>query len=77
MTKQGFQYQNKVYIWHKKELYRLPFQVGFKHFGLLKCTKWNDGYILGSQRKSSKQLQGMTTEINCDFKFIESDHLPF
>lgn len=77
MIKQGFQYQNKIYIWHKKELYRLPFQVNCNFFGLLKCKSWNDGYIIGSQRKSMSQLQGMTTEIISDFEFIESDNLPF
>ena len=77
MNRQGFQYQNKVYIWHEKELYRLPYNVNLSYYGLLKCTKWNDGYIIGSQRKSLKQLQGMTSDIKIDFEFIKSNHLPF
>jgi hypothetical protein len=77
MNYKGFNYLGKVYIWHEKELYRLPFESHQRYFGLLKCTKWNDGYILGSVRKSINQLRSMTKDIESDFVFEQHDDMPF
>ena len=77
MTYKGFEYLGKKYIWHKKELYRLPFTASFRSYGLLKCKKWKDGYILGESRKSLSQLQAMTTDIESDFVFIKDKDCPF
>jgi hypothetical protein len=77
MIYKGFQYLGKVYVWHKKELYRLPYNVDFRYYGLLKCKPWQDGYNLGNKRKSMKQLQSMTVTIKSDFRFQVHEDVPF
>ena len=60
----GFEYMGKKYVWHKKDLYRLPFQSGMNFYGILKCKKWTDrGYLLGAHRKSFSQLESMTVDV--------------
>ena len=76
MNYKGFEYMGKTYVWHKKELYRLPYLSNMRSFGLLKCKKWNEGYILGSVRKSKNQLKAMNTDIFSSFVFNEGEHLP-
>jgi hypothetical protein len=71
MKYKGFSYSGKTYVWREGELYRLPYTAHLRSFGLLKCKRWNDGYILGEDRKSGSQLQAMTTEIESDFEFID------
>jgi len=74
----GFYYANKKYIWHKKELYRMPFESGVRYFGVLKCAKWKDkGYILGSQRKSFRQLQAITVDVDYNLPIEEHLDTPF
>lgn len=78
MTYKGFNYLGKTYVWNKGDLYRLPYNVGYKYFGLLKCAKWlNKGLYIGSERKSFKQLQSMTTDIESSFIFHSSTDTPF
>lgn len=77
MIYKGFQYLKKIYIWHENDLYRLPFTSNLRNYGLLKCKKWKDGYILGESRKSLAQLQSMTTDIESDFVFIKDKDCPF
>lgn len=70
----GFEYNGKRYVWHKKELYRLPFESNKRFFGWLKCAKWLDkGFILGSQRKSFSQLQAITVDVEWS---IPNEHNP-
>lgn len=74
----GFEYANKRYVWHKKELYRMPFNSGFRYFGVLKCAKWVDkGYILGSQRKSFAQLKSMTVDVEWQLPIEKHVDTPF
>lgn len=77
MTYKGFEYLGKKYVWHKNELYRLPYTSNLRSYGILKCKKWKDGCILGDKRKSLSQLQAMTTEIESDFVFIKDTDCPF
>lgn len=74
--KYGFDYMGRTYAWHKKELYRLPFQIGLTFYGVKKCAKWKDGFYLGSQRKSRSQLEAMTNK-RIEFEFVESEDVPF
>jgi len=72
----GFDYMGKRYLWKNKELYRLPFQSDLNFYGVKKCTKWKDGYILGSQRKSLAQLKGMNNK-RIYYEIVESEYMPF
>jgi hypothetical protein len=61
----GFHYMGKMYVWHKGELYRLPYCVNLKWYKQIKCKKWLDkGYYLGSVKKSFLQLKEMTVDVN-------------
>jgi hypothetical protein len=73
----GFHYMGKCYVWHKKELYRLPFESNLKFYGVKKCAKWNDGYYLGSHRKSLSQLQSMTVDVDELINIVEDKDCPF
>lgn len=73
----GFIYNNKVYGWHEKELYRLPQNIGNRYYSKKKCAKWGDGYFLGSDRKSKNQLKSMTVVIDKEVQEIQSDDCPF
>jgi hypothetical protein len=77
MKYKGFKHSGKTYVWREGELYRLPYTAHFRSFGLLKCKRWNDGYILGADRKSGSQLIAMTTEIESDFEFQKNNDTPF
>ena len=77
MTYKGFKYNNKTYIWKSKQLFRLPYFHEKRGYGLHKCKSWKNGFILGNQRKSLKQLQGITIDIEVDFQFQESKDTPF
>lgn len=73
----GFSHSGKKYVWHKKKLYRLPFESNLRFYGLHECKPWKDGYIVGTQRKSLKQLRSMSVE-DIDFVFPqETDDTPF
>jgi len=73
----GFEYMGKTYVWYKNELYRMPMQVGRNFYGLKKCKPWNDGYIIGSSRKSMGQLIGMTTQIEAVIPVFDWPDCPF
>lgn len=73
----GFSYMGKCYLWKNKELYRLPFQSRFNFYGVKKCTKWKDGYLLGGQRKSLAQLEAMTVSVDYDIDLNVSSDCPF
>lgn len=77
MIYKGFEYLRKTYVWYKKELYRLPYTSNLRSYNLLKCKKWNDGFILGMSRKSMSQLKSMTTSVESDFQFIKDKYCPF
>lgn len=70
MEYKGFNYNGKTYVIHNNKIYRLPYKVGVKHFGLLECKKWGDGYILGDVRKSGRQIKGMLKILKVDFHFV-------
>ena len=74
----GFEYQGKKYLWHKKELYRLPFERNLRFYQLKKVAKWSDrGYILGSSRKSFGQLKIMTVDVSWTLPVEEHFDTPF
>jgi len=74
----GFEYNGKKYIWHKKELYRLPFESHKRYFGVLKCAKWQDkGFMLGMQRKSFRQLESMTVDVGWSLPIVTHKDTPF
>lgn len=78
--KYGIYYKGYLYGWLDKDLYRLP-KVGLKSFHLrkLKPIKVGNqiGYNLARDKKSMKQLESMTTEINYTLKKIVSKDCPF
>jgi len=68
----------KKYSWVKKELYRMPFQVGLRFYGVKKCAKWSDkGYFLGSHRKSFDQLKTMTVDVDYRVELNQHKDCPF
>lgn len=74
----GFEYQGKKYLWHKKELYRLPFDSKLRFYKLKKVARWSDrGYILGSSRKSFGQFKCMTIDVPWQFPVEDHSDLPF
>lgn len=73
----GLFHDGKIYGWHEKELYRLPQMIGKRFYPKKKCAKWNDGYFLGSDRKSKAQLKSMTVVIDKEIQEIESSDCPF
>lgn len=77
MTYKGFQYNNKTYVFHEKELYRLPYQEKKRAYGLHKCKRWRDGFILGKSRKSRKQVLAMIRNVKTDFVFPDHADLDF
>ena len=77
MTYKGFRYLGKTYIFKEADLFRLPFESNLRFYGIHKCKKWKDGFILGDKRKSKSQILSMLTDIETDFKFIEEKDCPF
>jgi hypothetical protein len=75
--KYGFFYDEKLYGWNKKKLYRLPQMIGTRFYGLKECAPWKDGFILGANRKSASQLKSMTVVINEEIQIVQGDDLPF
>lgn len=73
----GFHYMGKTYVWHKKHLYRLPYESKLHFYGLKKCAKWNDGYYLGSSKKSLSQLLSMTVDIDESIDIVKDKDCPF
>jgi hypothetical protein len=71
--KYGFTYQGIPYGWSKKQLYRLPYSKEQKHYKyekqeLIKVGN-RFGYLVARDRKSMKQLEKMTEEINYTYKY--------
>lgn len=77
MTYKGFQYLGKTYIFKEGDLFRLPFESHLRFFGIHKCKKWKDGFILGDKRKSKAQILAMLSDIESNFKFIEEKDCAF
>jgi hypothetical protein len=71
MSYKGFYYLGKTYIFKGADLFRLPFMSHLRFYGVYKCKKWKDGFILGDKRKSKGQIEAMLTDIETDFKFVE------
>ena len=79
--KKGFYYKGLLYGWKNKKLYRLPKMVNNRSLSLLELTKLkvgnNYGCIVGLDRKSMKQLEQLTTDINYIYEKIEHEDCPF
>ena len=60
----GVSYNGILYAWYEKELYRLPINIGNRHFGLKKLSKVaignNYGYRLSQKAFTISQLQEIT-----------------
>ena len=60
----GISYNEILYGWYEKELYRLPINIGSRYFGLKKLTKVpignNFGYRLSQRAFTISQLQEIT-----------------
>lgn len=72
--KYGFQHENFIYGWHKKELYRLPSLSGNRSYGLKKLDIIKVGNLLGYRIKGQKfsinQLKDKTVFINKNYTII-------
>jgi len=78
MIYKGFHYLGKIYIFKETDLFRLPFESHLRFYGINKCKRWKDGFILGNGiRKSKGQILSMLSDIKTDFKFIEEKDCPF
>jgi hypothetical protein len=77
MSYKGFHYLGKTYIFKGADLFRLPFESRLRFYGVHKCKKWKDGFILGDKRKSKAQILAMLTDIETDFNFVEEKDCPF
>jgi hypothetical protein len=51
--------------------------IGKRFYPLKKCGKYDKGFIIGRDRKSLKQLEFMTEEINIEIEIIKSKDCPF
>jgi hypothetical protein len=77
MIYKGFMYLGKTYIFNGADLFRLPFESHLRFYGIHKCKRWKDGFILGDKRKSKAQILAMLTDIETDFNFVEEKDCPF
>ena len=77
MTYKGFQHLGKTYILKEADLFRLPFESHLRFYGLKKCKRWKDGFILGDKRKSRGQILAMLRDIESDFEFLKDKEVPF
>lgn len=73
----GFFYKGKIYGWSEKKLYRLPQMIGERFYPKKECKPWKDGFLLGSDRKSKRQLQSMTVVIDKEVVEITGSDCPF
>ncbi len=67
-----FKFDGKLYAFHKGQLYRLPQKIGSRHFRLLKCKPWKDGFYLGSKRLSKGQIDTTLSLIAYGVYYSES-----
>jgi hypothetical protein len=77
--KKGFYFNGYLYGWHKKKLFRLPkvTKKGYLPLLELKPCKEVNGYNVGRCKKSIKQLEAITTDINYIYEKIMHDDCPF
>lgn len=75
----AFNYMGKVYVWHDRELYRLPYCVNLKWYKTLKCKRWRvTGFYLGSSKKSKLQVEEMLKNgFEIPFDPATHDDMPF
>jgi len=74
----GFAYMGKMYVWKKKELYRMPYESNQRFYGMIKCAKWGErGYYLGRYPKSFAQLEAMTTDVDFTIEDEAHEDCPF
>ena len=62
---EGFVFNNILYAWNGKDLYRMPQQdkKGFRGLTKLELKRDGTGYLVGSAFKSLSQLNSMTKPI--------------
>ena len=72
--KYGFEYNDFLYGWNNKELYRLPSKSGNKSYGLKKLDSIvvgnSIGYRIKQQKFSLKQLKDRTIFIDKEYQVI-------
>ena len=73
--KYGFEHDDFIFGWHKKELYRLPILVKGRKYGLKKLSLINvgrqQGYRVKRQKLSIEQLRQKTIFINRQVEVIQ------
>ena len=68
----------KVYVWKRKELYRMPYESNSRFYGMIKCARWGErGYYLGRYPKSFAQLEAMTTDVDVTIEDVPHEDCPF
>jgi hypothetical protein len=77
----GFVFNKVNFVWHKKELYRMPYESNSRCYEkrLLKQQKVGNsiGYWICGTFKSMKNLKEITKEVNIEeIEFVESE-IPF
>lgn len=79
--KKGFYFKGYLYGWRKKELYRLPKVTTKGYYTLMKLKKCkvgnSEGYNIARSKKSLKQLEAFTTDINYIYEKITDEDCPF
>ena len=79
--KYGFKFDNILYGWKNKKLYRLPQMIGKRFYPIKELTLIDvgiqKGYNVSRKKKSIKQLQDMTVFINYDHQLIKDKDCPF
>lgn len=75
--KYGFIFNEVLYGWYEKELYRLPQMIGKRYYPLMKCGTHKKGYYVGRTRKSFAQLKSMTVLIDFQTHEISDKDCPF
>lgn len=77
----GFEHGGFLFGWHKKELYRLPSEIGNRTFGLKKLNRISVGKSWGYRVKREKMsiavLKTKTGVINRNIKIHDSKDCPF
>lgn len=76
--KYGFYYNDILFGWSKKKLYRLPQMIGNRFYPLKEVNRNKSAlWYISDRLKSKKQLESMTVVIDKEVQLIRDADVPF
>jgi hypothetical protein len=77
----GFEFRGIKYAFHKKQLYRLPFQSGFRYYGLKVIQQISvgnlPGYRCAREKLSINKIKGLLKQVDWKVEEPTRECLPF